>query len=64
MTNKIVLKDIIGQLETCASILKDDLGLQDTKHALNSNVDISIVDFRQDSVLWQMIETAYSEGAE
>ena len=64
MTNKIVLKDIIGQLETCASILKDDLGLQNTKHALESNCDESIIDFRQDSVLWQMIETAYSEGAE
>ena len=64
MTNKVLLKDIIGQLETCASILKDDLGLQDTLRALQSNCDSSIIDFRQDSVLWQMIETAYNEGAE
>ena len=64
MAYKISLKDIIGQLETCASILKDDLGLQDTKHALESNVDISIIDFNQDSMLWRQIETAYNEGAE
>ena len=64
MTNKVLLTDIIGQMETCASILKDDLGLQNTLWALQSNVNNSIIDYRQDSILWRQIETAYNKGAE